>query len=119
MAKHKIVEKWAAGLESWSDRPMAVKAKLVETDKMFRLADDNDGVVFRAFVVCAGYKRMWAKEKGYDMQFLHNSEEEALRWFLMQHESEVDKAKDSLAAKQRLLDAIQDNIKQAKWRTVQ
>lgn len=34
MAKHKIVEKWAAGLESWSDRPMAVKAKLVETDNI-------------------------------------------------------------------------------------
>jgi hypothetical protein len=65
MGKHKEIQRWAAGCETWGEQIIVVQGTLVETDKQFRVKEQKDGTLNateRQFSTCAGYQKRWSKE---------------------------------------------------------
>ena len=113
------VTKWACHVGNFDDKVTTVKAVLVETDKMFRLdSKDNEGKVSREFRAAAGYQRQWHKEKGRDMQFLHNTEDQAISWLVGCREKEVEEAARVLKARKYYLQLICEQVDECEWRTI-
>jgi len=119
MAKHKEVQRWAAGWEVFEEKFFVVCATLVETNKQWRLKKNKDGTLGsaeRQFSTAVGYRQIWDKDAyptvGWETQM------GAIKGLCDDAAKQVKEAQNVLRARVAAQEKLWDQLNKKEWRTL-